>query len=701
MNSIRFSILFFLICLISTSLGQINASFCGFDEHLKEQRAKDPKWKMKKELQEQQIAEWIKNNATKKTTTTPLTIPVVFHVLYENAAENVSDSIIRLEIKSFNEDFSLTNADTTIIPSYWKNVAANAGIQFCLAKQDPQGNPSSGIVRTATTMQSFTNLNNVINASQGGTNTWDQTKYLNIWVCDLDGNPAPLGVGLFPGSNFEGLFIDYTIVGNGSGVTSHELGHCFGLYHIWGDDGGACGNVGDQIADTPDQGDILWTCGPSPVYDACQTTGNGIMWMNYMNYTNCMAMFTNNQVTRMKAIINAYYLDLTTSTTCDSIIINQDDVATTAITAPTGILCQTTINPTVTIKNNSSIALTSCKLNYQIDLGTVLTYNWTGNLASLASANINLPTITTTQGSHTLTVTTSDPNGNTDVNQTNDQKNTTFQVIITGQSLPFSEGFEGTNFPPSNWKRNNPDGSYTWERTTAAAKTGTASAYVNNKKYTTNGAVDELVLPALDFTGTAFNLKFQLAYQLLSDPNGTPNWSDTLVILASTDCGVTFTELYRKHGTNLVTATPIFSNNEFFPATTDWRQETVNLNSLSGNKNVSLKFKHTTDYENNLFIDDVLISNLTGIGNTSINNGGPLLWPNPTNNALNISIPNQASNIEFKMHDLTGKCLINQVIESNATNANLIDLSSLPTGIYITEMNYNNKRYYQRISLLK
>ncbi|HYD20263.1 MAG TPA: zinc-dependent metalloprotease, partial [Flavipsychrobacter sp.] len=84
----------------------------------------------------------------------------------------------------------------------------------------------------------------------------------------------------------------------------HEMGHYFGLRHIWGDDQGLCidnGGEDDGIEDTPLQADATYSCLDAPYYDDCTYDGNGIMFMNFMDYTpdECVSLFTAGQVSRM------------------------------------------------------------------------------------------------------------------------------------------------------------------------------------------------------------------------------------------------------------------------------------------------------------------------------------------------------------------------------------------------------------------
>ncbi len=93
------------------------------------------------------------------------------------------------------------------------------------------------------------------------------------------------------------------------------------------------------------------------------------------------------------------------------------------------------ITPDVTIRNNGTDPLTSVNINYQLDGGTVNTQPWTGNLASLGTDVVTLPTMGITDGSHTFTVFTSDPNGVADQDPGNDSQTTNFDAMVVGQEI--------------------------------------------------------------------------------------------------------------------------------------------------------------------------------------------------------------------------------------------------------------------------
>jgi len=242
-----------------------------------------------------------------------VTIPVVVHVVYNTAEENISDAQIQSQINVLNQDFRKLNADVANTPGAFAGLASDSNIEFCLATVDPNGNPTNGVLRVPTTATSFGTNNTVKSSSSGGSNAWNAGKYLNMWVCDISG--GTLGYAQFPGgsASTDGVVIDYLYFGtigtatapfNKGRTATHEVGHWLNLRHIWGDDGTGC-TGSDQVTDTPNAAGPNYGCPAFPLV-TCSNGPNGDMFMNYMDYTDdaCGLMFTNGQKTRAQALFS-------------------------------------------------------------------------------------------------------------------------------------------------------------------------------------------------------------------------------------------------------------------------------------------------------------------------------------------------------------------------------------------------------------
>lgn len=299
------------------------------------------------ELQIQKTLQQNKLVARRDTSANELiNIPVVVHVLYNNADQNISDAQIQSQLTALNNDFSNQNNDKVNRPAVFNNVAADARIRFCLAQVSPDGRPVSGIVRKQTSMSVFSADDAVKNKMRGGDDAWDSKKYLNIWVCNLGGRT--LGYASLPGgpAELDGVVIGFDVFGtvgnlrplfNKGRTLTHEVGHWLGVKHIWGDT--ECGD--DEVDDTPRQRTYNFGCPSFPSISACSETADGDMFMNFMDFSNdaCMNMFTIEQKKRMRALFATGNLrnSFLASFACDSNLVQAGPVAVDTVPAPVAV----------------------------------------------------------------------------------------------------------------------------------------------------------------------------------------------------------------------------------------------------------------------------------------------------------------------------------------------------------------------------
>ncbi len=264
-----------------------------------------------------------------------VTVPTCVHVVHNTQQQNISDQQIHSQIRILNEDFRKMNTDSSLVPSAFQPLAADARIEFKLAVRDPDGNSTNGITRTPTNRSFFDAEDNGVKFSAtGGKDCWPSDSYLNIWVCPdihADGQSGVLGYAQFPTDRdpattpeTDGVVIMYQVFGDTGTATApynkgrtctHEVGHWLDLLHIWGDDDIRFADErfmcsrDDEVADTPLQAARNFGTEPNicPTFPktSCDNGPNGEMFMNYMDYTydHCMYFFTAGQCSRMDAAL--------------------------------------------------------------------------------------------------------------------------------------------------------------------------------------------------------------------------------------------------------------------------------------------------------------------------------------------------------------------------------------------------------------
>ena len=279
--------------IFSFSVNSQNADRCGSLQLIKQQMTIDPAYAKKVHDAEKNKSDRSRSDKGKPTV---ITIPVAVHILYYTAAQNISDAQVQSQIDVLNEDFTATNSDYNNFDAGYRSVKGDFEIKFCLIQ----------VIHKQTQHKSFAVNDNMKYSKKGGDDAIDPMHVLNIWVCDIGQNV--LGFAYYPGISPEkfGVVCHTNAFGKGAQynlftaynlgrTTTHEVGHCFGLVHIWGDS--RCGN--DFVDDTPLHNDPNFGC-PGPGHLSTCTGTPPEMWMNYMDYTDdkCMYFFSDGQAAR-------------------------------------------------------------------------------------------------------------------------------------------------------------------------------------------------------------------------------------------------------------------------------------------------------------------------------------------------------------------------------------------------------------------
>jgi len=396
------------------------------------------------EARKQRIAEEKANGTFRRV---EYNIPIIFHVITgsEGDAYDLPQAQIQAQIDQLNLDFRNLSGSTHV-------AAADSEINFIPATVDPDGNtldePGIDRVYGYTGAQSSGSMDGGVKQAT----IWDRSLYANIWTANLSG--GLLGYAQFPSNSTlpgmpgsggsdqtDGVVVLAGTVGSvaNPGTTSsynlgrtltHEIGHWIGLRHIWGD--ANCGN--DYCADTPESSGSNFGC---PTLTTCD--GIQDMVENYMDYTDdaCMNIFTNDQVGRMvTALENATGLSSLPSSTTGNPVTVFDLDGRVRINTLNLVVCDNTITPEIELINTGNNPITSITISYDVDGNSPTDYNWNGNLANTGDSEvINLPTTSSSSGSHTFNVNITSPNGGTDMNVAND---------IDSENFDFGTSFMGS-----------------------------------------------------------------------------------------------------------------------------------------------------------------------------------------------------------------------------------------------------------------
>ncbi len=235
-------------------------------------------------------------------------IPIVFHVFGTDfSGKSVDDALIIDALNKTNEDFQGLTADWNDVSADFESVKMALDITFKLAKKDPNGNPTTGI--------NYYPVNSGFGNDYGFDEeiqkyAWDNYKYMNVYIMlDLyaDDDHYNSGVSWYPDTwmsdnnlartVYNGRYLGTNADENFRRIVTHEFGHFFNLKHTFNE---GCSMPNDECDDTPPTTSNSGSCNTTD--EMCSGYGipNG---ENFMDYTECYRMFTEDQVARMVAAL--------------------------------------------------------------------------------------------------------------------------------------------------------------------------------------------------------------------------------------------------------------------------------------------------------------------------------------------------------------------------------------------------------------
>jgi PKD repeat protein len=646
-----------------------------------------------------------------------LEIPVVVHILHDNGIGNISEAQVLNALEILNNDYNRLNADSAstrnTLNAPFQSIAGSMDVLFKLAKIDPQGECTNGIIRVNAPNLTYNTNDDCKYAANGGSDQWPMDKYLNLWVVNSianDGAGIILGYAYLPywpsGTNY-GILIRNDAFGtigtamNADGRTlTHEMGHLLGLQHIfdagWSGATGChtadCSQNGDYCCDTPPQETANWSC--SPTWNSCADVPLNDAFgfdaldqiENFMSYNACQNMFSRDQANIMQQ--NFIDIDFLAA------IVTPENILATGINEPT-ILCKADFTASKQILcSGDSIQLNDQSFHnptswtWSISPG-IENIDWA--ILSNSSSNSQNPSVQFfTGGKYQITLTSSD--GTFSATET---KNEFITVLPQSQTIPYWEGFENfSDFSTNpNWIVYNAEGNNAFTVEQSVGLSSNQSAFLQN--YGQNGTnSDELISSSIDLstvnpTNETVTLSFRYAY--IKRNNNNDEW---LKVFVTNNCGESWVQRKTIHGNQL---SPDFSLSYWAPSfPSEWTTvHMVNITAAYFVENFRFKFEFEGSNGNNFYIDDINLykgppSDQLVLGIAESNTLAEIsIFPNPSEEELTLRFAvNNADKGTIYIRDISGK--VSQIAEIQAnsgSNVVLMETSKLSAGMYLLTLN--------------
>lgn len=580
---------------------------------------------------------------------TVLTIPVVFHIIHDGGPENISVDRVEKAMEVLNRDFRKQNADTSDIIPDFQNIASDTEVEFGLAQKDPDGNCHRGITRTLSdrTYDGDYNMKTLIQ--------WDPSSYMNVWVCnDIDNGAAgytiqPADANSFP--NRDGIVLKYDYVGtqapsspSKSRILTHEVGHYLNLDHTWGSGqvASSCGN--DGLDDTPET--TGWQdCNGGDPANASTCAGSGPdNIQNYMDYSYCHKMFTEDQDSAMRLALNSSVADRNQ-------LWSQSNLQETGISG-SDILCKARFNTEMrTICVGESIDFTDRSYHGPTS------WNWQFEGGNADDASSQNPSVTYSD-TGTFDITLTAGNGSSTVSITKEDH---IRVLPSpGSELPWVDPLDwmdSLEAHPDYFVQNEGGDPVEWEHTREAGEGASDGSVRLENLNNSGGETDAFVTNTMDASqipSGALELSFDVAYAKTSSGD-----DDELRVLVSTECGKNWTQVFSQSGTQLETSSPVSS--PFIPEDGQWDRKNINtpfVGSIYNIPDLRFKFEFISDGGNNIYIDNINVydENRVGIEERENDKAELAIHPNPIQNRGVVTLElSEADKVKIELFDILGE----------------------------------------------
>jgi len=644
-------------------------------------------------------------------------IPIVVHNLYHLPNQKIKVQAIKSQIENLNKDFNAANANLAIVDPNFESLIANIGIRFFLADIDETGNSFNGIIYRPTEVDTFKlNQNATLGQPYVDSKPWNPNKYINLWVANLEAGVS--GYAAYPGtsSKEDGIVIHYQNFGLDAAWVSppyhmgktltHELGHYFGLKHLYGEHLNDC-KEDDGLADTP-QTDKSYTGCPElgKNLNTCNDTySKQDMVQNFMNQCNdtCIAMFTKDQKAQMLYHLMKHRSGLINSN-CSSNNVSSGIKGSIQFKHKPLLICN---------ESPSTISINICNEGelpiYQVELETNLSepvlIDMNINVNSCVAYDMNFPASAESIPT-TLKIWLNKINNYLQNPDLQNNSDTTFWRVLEPQNFPFSEDFEDD----PNWLCYNSEKSQlTWQYNNEIDVSSVDKGCYTVQKANTSVSgfqINTLMLPYLALNDLEINnnqfintcINFSYAYTILEESNEV----DGMLLEYAPACKPQqFEIIWQKWGKDLVTSAISYAHN-FEPNETEWLSINEQVQLPNDEDGWLFRISYASNGSNPVYLDNI---SLSICDNLPLNIQNYLLqhqlgiFPNPSLDGFFhfYSAYPKNKKIQVELYNVQGHYL-------NGFNFNRhyqLDLSNYTNGYYLVKLQYEGHILSKKLILSK
>ena len=368
--------------------------------------------------------------------------------------------------------------------------------------------------------------------------------------------------------------------------------------------------------------------------------------------------------------------------------------------------CNGSISATVLLQNTGNTVLDSVKLSYGIGAGKD-SFTWKGNLATNAHAKVTLPNYqvgtvnTNTYDFHVNVISV-----NQDVTDTFADFNTDtgkVHVMTAALTLPFEERFNTTADIEKWGFKNSGDYILPFDYTQSD---GAPFTFNTIFLFENSGTREEMLSPNLNFTGQSnvylhFKVDYNYTKYTAAVSGIDTTLADTLEVLVSTDCGASYSSIFKKAGADLSGhASALLNPMSLQQVALDvdagkYRGFNVDVSQYAGQANVHFKFSYISALGGYIYLDDVVVNNNPASAkNVAIAQQQIKVYPNPANGYVNIASVSEEIN-QVQILNVLGQVMYD--VKDIAANNKTIDIHNLPKGAYWIKVLTNEQEFTDKI----